>query len=351
MTIAFIIILSILIIISFLPSTRITHWSARIFDYVRIQVLILSLLVLGVSFFVIKNITTEIIALQLGLGLAMIHQLSVILPYFPIPYFRKTKITSEYAVSVLSSNVLQSNDQYQNLIDLVDAYQPDILLTMETNKAWEKAMQPVEKQLPYGLKAAYENRYGMHLYTKLKVHSIKEHAFLVDDRPAIEAHLEDENSHRFVFWGFHPPPPSPTEKPSSRQKDSELMQLAKLIKNENQPTIVVGDFNTVCWSRSSKLFGKVSQLEDGRKGRGIRGTFPVRPNIFRFPIDLIFSSPEIHIKEIDVLQDIGSDHLPVYATFWVTSSNKLNHKPMDSSEEKDAEEIIAEGEKAVGEEE
>lgn len=351
MTTTFIVLAVLLFLISFLPSTNITHWSARVFDYFRIQVLFLMLIILIASFFYFEGFSTKILIGQIFLGISILYQAYIILPFLPTHYFRKSGEEPQHEVTLLSVNVLQSNTDYQKLIDLVRAYQPDILLTMETNKAWEKALEAIEDQLPSFLKAPYENRYGMHLYTKLKVNKIKEHQFLVEDRPAIEAHLEDSKNHRFVFWGFHPPPPSPTEKPSSRQKDGELMQLAKLIVKQDEPSLVAGDFNSVCWSRSSKLFAEISNLNDARIGKGIFGTFPVRPSIFRFPIDLLYSSKEIVVNSIKILPDIGSDHLPIFSTFSVTSSVDHSDKKMNEEEKEEVEELIEVGEDAAEEEE
>ena len=71
----------------------------------------------------------------------MVYQLFIFLPYVPISsWFKKTEPTSFETsgkeLSIVSSNVLQKNDEYHKLIDLVKNIQPDILLTTETNKEW-----------------------------------------------------------------------------------------------------------------------------------------------------------------------------------------------------------------------
>ena len=93
------------------------------------------------------------------------------------------------------------------------------------------------------------------------------------------------------------------------------MKIAKMIAGTGYPSVVVGDFNDVCWSRSTKLFAKISKMKDVRLRRGIIGTFPVKPGIFRFPLDLIFSSKGIKVVEIEKLPKIGSDHFPDFKVF------------------------------------
>lgn len=350
MTTTFIILSFLLFLMSFLPSFRITHWSVQVFDYIRIQVLFLQLAIVIASFLLVEEESTLLYLSQVVLLIAIAYQVYIIWPYVPLSsIFTKKKPvsyeTSGKEISIVTANVLQKNKEYHRLIKLVKEVNPDILLTTETNEDWENALQEIESDFPNHHKIALENRYGMHFYTKLQAIEVKEHFLISDETPSIEALLEDEDGNRFVFWGIHPPPPSPTEKPTSKQNDAELMKLGKLIRDTKYPSIVVGDFNDVCWSRSSRLFAKISKLKDVRKGRGVLGTFPVRPSIFRFPLDLIFCSKGIQVNAIKILSDIGSDHLPLFSKITVSSLYATTEVEMDSDLEEEIDEIIKEGRK------
>ena len=352
----FLLISILFLFMSILPSFRITHWSVQVFDYIRVQVLFVQLFVLIGSFFLFKDWSANIILSQALLFISVVYQVYIVLPYLAIgSIFKKKNLeidgNKSKEFSIISANVLQKNEEYHKLIELVRKIDPDILLTTETNKEWEKALESVADNFSYDSKIALENRYGMHLYTKLKAIKIKEHFLLSNEIPSIEAHLEDDNGSRFVFWGIHPPPPSPTEKSTSRQNDAELMKVAKLITETGYPSIVVGDFNDVCWSRSTKLFAKASKLKDVRLGRGVIGTFPVKPGLFRFPLDLIFYSKQMKVVQIKKLPEIGSDHLPLFSKFSILSSSSSTSKKMDAGLKQEADEIIEEGYKAVEEEE
>lgn len=277
------------------------------------------------------------------LSIALVYNLYFILPYFSIK--PKTEIRTKHQISLLSSNVHQENDQYSRLIALVKSTSPDILLTMETNKTWEKALQPVENSFKSHLKIPLENKYGMHFYTNLKVHELNKRYLISEKYPSIEATLSDQEGHQFKFWGIHPPPPSPTEKPTSKVKDAELMLLAKRLKNEKLPVIVAGDFNNVCWSKTSKLFSKVSGLKDARLGRGIYGTFPAYAYVLRFPLDLVFNSTNLNIHKIKTLPSINSDHLPVLVNFSVKHAVRTANMHQNYDSEK-VKQTIKEGIKA-----
>ena len=124
-------------------------------------------------------------------------------------------------------NVYQFNEQYGELIKLVKEVKPDILLTMESNQAWEDAMTEIEVEYSNFKKVPLENTYGIHFYTKLPTNFIKANYFIADDLPSIEASLVFENGKSFTFFGIHPPPPSPTEEDNSRERDGELLSLGK----------------------------------------------------------------------------------------------------------------------------
>jgi endonuclease/exonuclease/phosphatase (EEP) superfamily protein YafD len=343
------IVLSILAIMgTFLPIFRLTHWSVRGFDFLRIQVLGLLLILLPIGVYLFQEEPELQYILLLSIVIAIVFQLKVIFPYLA---FRRTSFQKEPAsgISVISANVLQSNTNYASLLSLLKQQQPDIVLTLESDMKWEGALKEIETLYPNREKIPKDNTYGMHFYTKLEVEEIKVHYFLTEERPAIEALLKDKEGRPFVFWGVHPPPPSPTEEPSSKEKDSELMSIAKAVRKKPYPHFVIGDFNNVCWSGISKLFAKAAQLEDARIGRGLYSTFPVRPKWLRFPIDLLFHSQEIQIHTIRTLGEIGSDHLPVCANFSVTTKEEIKVEPMKAELKEKVEGIIEEGEELVEE--
>lgn len=333
------------VLLNFLPTFKITHWSFRIFDFFRIQLFVLLLLLFILGFIFHPSCERFFILSQALLLIGMVYQLYIILPYLLVSRSKPKKQSSQ-TIKILSVNVLQKNDSYNKLIALIEKVQPDIVLTMETNKAWERALEVIEPDYPLSIKVPIENRYGMHFYTRLTVKKSNTHFLISDERPAVEVHLKDKEGSEFVIWGIHPPPPSPTEKLTSKQKDAEMMKAAERIRSLKSPCIAIGDFNNVSWSRASKLFSKVSGLKDARIGRGIYPTFPAKPALFRFPIDLLFKSDAIVIRQIKTLTGIDSDHLPLMCAFYVNGSNRQIKESMDEELKKETKSIIDEGEEA-----
>lgn len=333
-----------------LPSFRITHWSVRNFDFIRVQLIPIKLLILIVSLFVLDQESTLGMVTMATLLIALLYQIKIIFPYLSLFNKKKWPNTKSNTISIISSNVLQENDNCDKLIALVKEHQPDILLTLESNAKWEKALKTIEEYYPSTKKIALENRYGMHFYTKLKVKQLTAHFLISEEFPSIEAHLEDSEGNDFIFWGVHPPPPSPTEEETSKKKDAELMKVAKRVAKCELPTLVIGDFNNVTWSRSSKAFAKASNLTDPRIGYGLCSTFPVNNKLMRFPLDLLFYSDGIEINKLQRMSDIGSDHFPLHSQFTIISEELKNSKSLSEEEKEEAEETIKDGEEEAQEE-
>jgi endonuclease/exonuclease/phosphatase (EEP) superfamily protein YafD len=355
MQIFYVILSVLLIIVHFLPYSKNQHWFFRLPDFLRIQLLFLQIVVLAAGWFIVDSKSLLFWVVQLLLLGVTCHNLGILIHYTPIFRVlfrpRNTLNSPSKVVTILSANVYQFNEDYEKLIHLIESVEPDIVLTMESDSKWEKALNRIERSYPNALKVAQDNTYGMHFYTRLTTHDAQVHYFVSDDIPSIEADLETDDGYRFTFFGVHPPPPSPTEEETSKERDGELMVLAKKIAELDVPVIVVGDFNNVAWSRSSKLFRKTSGLIDPRIGRGFYPTFHARSKLVRFPIDLVFHSSDIVVIELKTLDDIGSDHLPLLCRFMIAKTPvKQSDVPAELNEQeaKDVEEMIRNGKNENG---
>jgi endonuclease/exonuclease/phosphatase (EEP) superfamily protein YafD len=247
---------------------------------------------------------------------------------------------------VISSNVLQFNTAYNRFIDLINKEQPQIFLTMESDGGWEKALRVLEADYPNFEKVTLDNTYGMHFYTKLKVNKSQVHYFVAEDIPSMEIELETADGHRFIFFAVHPPPPSPTEEENSKERDGDLLSVAKRVGQYKMPVVVTGDFNNVAWAKSSLLFKKTSKLIDARIGRGILSTFHANYWFFRVPLDLLFHSPSVFIDKLFIYPSVGSDHFPMGCTFFIDRYSEEQAEDIEHLEKGDMSEVnemIAEG--------
>ncbi|MBU2950370.1 endonuclease/exonuclease/phosphatase family protein [Tamlana agarivorans] len=327
-----------LIILSILPFSKNQHWFFRVPEFLKIQLLSFQIIAL-LGMFVFSNKTSWFWLLA-GTQTALI-----IYHIYILARFTKFYKTQDYGpkqaktLKVISTNIYQYNQDFERFKTFIKKENPDLFITIESNSDWEKAMRDLEQSYPHTQKITLENTYGMHLYSKLPFEKVNTHYFVANDIPSIEAHLKTKDGEDFVLFSVHPPPPSPTEEDTSKERDGDLLSIAKRVKELNKPTMVIGDFNTVAWSKIAALFRKNSGLIDGRTGRGILSTYHAKYWFFRAPLDLVFHSTTIFLKELKLLEHIGSDHFPICCIFCVDSNaySFTQKKEVEhiSSEEKD----------------
>jgi len=188
---------------------------------------------------------------------------------------------------------------------------------LETNEKWRKAMYPLIDKYPYNIKAIQENTYGMILLSKQKPFEQSIETLSDKDVPSIDCLIKIKDQ-KIRIRGLHPRPPIPGEALTSKQKDAEFAEAARRLSElpDDEFKIVIGDLNDVVWSKASKRFKITSKLGDPRVGRGTYSTFPTYFPI-RFPLDHIFCSTQLLLSKIMVLENIGSDHFPIYVEFCI----------------------------------
>lgn len=340
MEVLLIILSTLLILLSILPLSKNQHWVFRVPEFMKLQIFILQVPALILcSIFMERTVWFWVLNVS-QLFLAAYH-LYILIRY--TTFYRKKYIsdaaTRSETIKIISANVYQFNTDYQRFHQLIHRHRPDIFITMESNAAWERAIRVLEEEYPYTEKMTLENTYGMHFYSKIPFTKAKFHFFVADDIPSIEVHFETKTGENYIVYGVHPPPPSPTEETTSKERDGDLLSLAKKIKKQQVPCLVIGDFNTVAWSDTSILFRKTSELIDARLGRGILATFHARYWFFRVPLDLLFHSPEIFISKLKTLENFGSDHFPILCEFSINSEDAQQAEDIKTTDNEDMEEV------------
>ncbi|MFC3559225.1 endonuclease/exonuclease/phosphatase family protein [Pedobacter jamesrossensis] len=327
---------SILIVLSTLiPFIRHDFWIFRIFEYPRLQKLVLNavvLLVVLVFYFPSTNAEFAI-ALALLLNLSYLTYL-----IFPFTIFGKKQIISSKKpheldnLKVLIANVYQDNRKSGDYHKLIKECNPDVILMVETNKWWQEQMDSIGNQYPYQLKVPLENTYGMLLYSRLKLNEGTVKFLVEDDIPSIETFVILPSGQKIKLFCLHPQPPVPQENPRSTERDMEILMIAEKAKTSSYPVIVMGDLNDVAWSYTTELFGKVSGLLDPRRGRGFFNSFNAKYFFLRFPLDHIFCSTDFTLSGIKRLPSCGSDHFPMCVELQYNPKAETFNEPPKATE-------------------
>ena len=332
------IILILLIFITLWGFLPYRHWIFRAADFPRIQILILGI---PACLWLLMHGTTTANRLLIGGALpCILWQLYMVLPYTPLWKKQVQNPQNDIAdnrLSLILSNVLTPNPHHDALIALVREEQPDILLTVETDLVWEKALNELEKDYPYTVKIPKDNLYGMHLYSRLPLVNPQSAELLVADIPSIHTQVRLRNGAHIWLHCLHPMPPSPTEAEKSTTRDAELLLVGKMIRERGQPAIVFGDLNDVAWSKTTRTFRHISGLLDPRIGRYFINTYHVKIPFLRWALDHIFHSAGFTLVSYRRLRDIGSDHFPLYT--------ELQYEPPHSEQRAEQQDIIPEADR------
>jgi len=334
------------------------EWWIRGADFPRLQILVLGFiaLILLLVWDQPWNLSREIIVIALIAALA--YQLKMVLPYTflwkkQVKHVRKSQLNPDKQISLIISNVLTPNNKYHLLIEQIHKYQPDLVLTLESDRNWQKALSVIEKDYPYRVPVPLDNLYGMHLYSRLELKDTEVKFILSDDIPSIHTTVILRSGQPVLLYCLHPKPPSPTEAKDSTLRDAELLIVGDQIKDLDASCIVMGDLNDVAWSRTTRLFQRISGLLDPRVGRHFVNTFHADYPLLRWSLDHVFHSTDFALVRMKRLPHIGSDHFPVYVVLQTGRVFERIQEELEQTEadEQEAQENIQEGiEKAEKEE-
>jgi endonuclease/exonuclease/phosphatase (EEP) superfamily protein YafD len=261
-----------------------------------------------------SNRTATVIIAAVAVGCISYH-LWWIWPYTPLHSKEvKASPTSSRSsrVRIMSANILMTNRRVEDLLRIVRAEQPDVLVTLETNTWWEQKLAVLESDYPHRLQCPLENLYGMHLYSRFPLEDPKIQFLVEDEVPSMHLLLALESGRRIELHCLHPAPPSPTENPTSKERDAELVMVGRSVADSEYPVVVCGDLNDVAWSATTRLFRKVSRLLDPRIGRGMFNTFHADRFFMRWPVDHLFHSRHFSLVRLSRLDSCGSDHYPMF---------------------------------------
>jgi endonuclease/exonuclease/phosphatase (EEP) superfamily protein YafD len=249
-------------------------------------------------------------------AIALLINAALIVQYY-IPLAKQSQAGGK-ELKILQMNVLYCNTNYQDVISTILSSNSDIACLQEVTGQWQEILlDSLSQTYPYHLISSREDSFGMAIFSKYP---------LLESQ---EVHLGETASPNFFtnvnFCGklisivdTHFLPPVRLDTFFYQRQQAKM--LAKLIKANTNPVIVVGDLNSTSWSETFRTVIDAKSLRDTRYGFGLQCSWPTPLGPLGITIDHILVSPQIDVVNRQLLNPSGSDHFPVLCTLRFNNS-------------------------------
>lgn len=342
------------VLAALLPCLAVGNWIVRLCDFPRIQLAVCAAVPLGIAIaqLVLNSWRVEHLVSASIAVIVIAWQLAHVTPYTPL---WSTDVPShtgndDSVLRIVVANIQVDNQMRSELLATLQSCNADVLLLIEVDESWESALQPLRQTFTYTCEEVRHKGLGMVLWSRIPFSRAEVKYLVSERRPSIHAELLLPTGERIQFVGLHPTPPGLLDstiggRRDSRVRDAELVRVARSVsKRPDESWIVTGDFNDVAWSYTTRLFKRLSGLEDPRVGRKLLNTYHADHPLFRYPIDHVFLSDDCRIRELSRLRLPGSDHFAVVAEMSLAKPRRDSGPEADQEDNVDAVEIIEEGE-------
>lgn len=304
----------VLIAASLLPLIPTDAGWIRILDFPRLQFAGLLVLLTGAALLLLplrRAATWGLLVALVGAVGLQASRIWLYTPLHPTQAGSAEGCEPSRRLSVVVVNLQESNRGADAFLDLVRRVNPDVVFVVEVDGRWEEALRPLEEDFPEHHLHPRDDAWGLALYSRLPLVEPEVMHLLSSYVPSIRTGIRLRDGTTIAFHGLHPKPLTLSR--STAERDAELLLAAQAVREDGIPAIVAGDMNDVTWSNVTWLFQRLGGLLDPRVGRGLFTTFNAElPGFLQWPLDHIFFTSEFALIQVERLEDVGSDHFPMF---------------------------------------
>lgn len=205
-------------------------------------------------------------------------------------------------------NVHTANERHDRVLDFLRAADVDVILLMEVNDRWMRALSPLAVTHPHGVAEPREDNFGIALFSRLPLTNPSVLELGNAGVPSIAATVIVAGQGVFLL-GTHPLPPGSAA--YARLRNEQLDAIAATVRNLDGPVVVLGDLNVTPWSPYFRRLLRESGLTDSSRGRGLAGSWPAGLPFGRILLDHGLVSASIQVADRRLGPPVGGDHLPL----------------------------------------
>jgi vancomycin resistance protein VanJ len=233
------------------------------------------------------------------------------------------------SLTVISFNVLWSNQDYEKIAEMIDAVQPDIIGLQEVKEGDVEALATIlAPDYLYFVTHPVNQFHTVGILSRLPIHQTTALPYPPMER-GLEVVIQDESQQLRVIVAHLAPNNMPlwpidqfvaTTVDRYTQRAAEVAFLQDSIQSHVMPTLILCDCNMTDTSETYAELSKAVRDSFQERGWGLGHTLFVQ----RIPlplqrVDYIWHTEEIEVIDSFIGPDGGSDHLPVIATIQYTT--------------------------------
>jgi endonuclease/exonuclease/phosphatase (EEP) superfamily protein YafD len=210
----------------------------------------------------------------------------------------------------MSLNLLSTNESYNDVIEYIEAAEPDVVLLHEASRPWEVALDSAG--LDYEVVRGRSDNliFGTVVLARQEVEAVS-YGFAEGAARAIALEYQPDGWPVPVsILSSHPLAPTTAERADLR--DAQLGFAADWAAEQEGAFLVVGDLNASPWSWPFRRLVAEGSLRNSQIGFGLQASFPADALfLLRVPIDHLLHSDELRIRDRHLGPTLGSDHFPL----------------------------------------
>jgi endonuclease/exonuclease/phosphatase (EEP) superfamily protein YafD len=242
------------------------------------------------------------------IGAALINLIAVLPLFIGSPADPESTAVS---VRVMSFNLLSDNESYSDVIDYIEAVDPDIVLLHEASRPWEVAIESSGLDHEVVRARSEELIFGTLVLVRGAGVEAVSYGFAETSPRAVEVSFTPAGwSSPLTVLGTHPL--APTDDDRAALRDAQLGFAGQWAADRTGAYLVAGDFNSTPWSWPFRRLLDLGELHNSQIGFGLQPSFSSQANLLlRVPIDHLVHSEALEVTDRRLGPSLGSDHFPL----------------------------------------
>lgn len=221
---------------------------------------------------------------------------------------------------VMSFNLLSTNERYSDVIEYIEAVDPDLVLLHEASRPWEVAMESAGLDYQIIRPRSDDLIFGTLILVRGEGVEAVSYGFAEANPRAVSlSYVPPGWTTGIRVLGIHPL--APTDEKRARLRSAQLGFASDWGSQQTGAFFVVGDFNATPWSYPFRRLLDRAGLENSQLGFGLQPSFSTDSNLLlRVPIDHLVHSAALEVTNRQLGPALGSDHFPLVVDLQVAAS-------------------------------